>query len=178
VEVARKLESDDAVSILRRIRERNPHLREVGLALAEALYREGLYRQAEGEYREVERERATDRRVSFGLGRTLLAQGAYDQALLAFERAAKLGETSGQFHADRGETLMWLHRYEEATAAYRQALRSNVEQVSWRLNLGIALAQLGPAAADEAEQRLREVLALDPGNTRAWEELQKLGRRF
>jgi spermidine synthase len=178
VEVARQLESDDAVPILRRIRERNPHLAEVGLALAEALYRGGLYPQAEGEYREAQRGRATDRRVSSGLGRTLLAQGAYDQALLAFEEAAKLGETSGQFHADRGETLMWLQRYGEAVEAYRQALRTNMEQVSWRLNLGIALAQLGPAAADEAEQRLREVLALDPGNTRAWEELQKLGRRF
>jgi superkiller protein 3 len=178
VEVARKLESDDAVPILRRIRERNPHLAEVGLALAEALYTGGLYPQAESEYREAQRERPGDRRVFFGLGRTLLAQGAYDRALLAFEEAAKLGEKSGQFHADRGETLMWLGRHREAVAAYRQALRSSMEQVSWRLNLAIALAQLGPAAAPEAEQRLREVLALDPGNTRAWEEFQKLGRRF
>jgi hypothetical protein len=53
-----------------------------------------------------------------------------------------------------------------------------VEQVTWRLNLGISLAQLGPSMAREAEQRLREVLALDPGNSRAWEELRKLGKRF
>jgi len=114
----------------------------------------------------------------FGLGRALLAQRAYDRALEAFEAAAKLGESSGQFSADRGESLMRLGRYQEAITAYRQALRSNVEQVTWRLNLAISLAQLGPATAGEAEQQLREVLAMDPGNTRAWEELQKLGKRF
>jgi tetratricopeptide (TPR) repeat protein len=107
-----------------------------------------------------------------------LAQKAYDRALVAFEEAAKLGEVSGQFQADRGETLMWLGRYQEAVAVYRQALRCDVEQVTWRLNLGISLAQLGPGEKREAEQRLREVLAMDPGNTRAWEELQKLGTRL
>ena len=73
---------------------------------------------------------------------------------------------------------MWLGRYQEAAKACRQALRSSVENVTWRLNLAISLAQLGPANAPEAEQRLREVLALDSTNTRAWEELQKLGRQF
>ena len=53
-----------------------------------------------------------------------------------------------------------------------------MEQVTWRLNLGVSLAQLGPSRTREAEQRLREVLALDPANTRAWEELQKLGKRY
>jgi cytochrome c-type biogenesis protein CcmH/NrfG len=73
---------------------------------------------------------------------------------------------------------MWLGRYGEAVTAYRLALRSNVEQVTWRLNLGIALAQLGPSMAQEAEQRFREVLAMDSANTRAWEELHKLGKRL
>ncbi len=178
VDVAKSLEANDAIPILRRIRDRDPHLLQAQVALAEALYREGSDQQAVSEYREVQRDRPPDRRVLFGLGRVLLAERAYDRALEAFEAAAKLGEMSGQFSADRGETLMWLGRYQEAVTAYRQALRSNVEQVTWRLNLAISLVQLGPAASPEAEQRLREVLALDPGNTRAWEELQKLGKRF
>jgi hypothetical protein len=62
-------------------------------------------------------------------------------------------------------------------AAYRLALRSNVENVTWRLNLGISLAQLGPAERQEAAERLREVLAMDSTNTRAWQELQRLGKR-
>ncbi len=178
VGVTKSLEPDDAIAILHQIRERNPHLPEVQVALAESLYKEGSYREAEREYREIQPDRPTDRRVLFGLGRVLLAQKTYDLALEAFEAAGKLGEVSGQFHADRGETLMWLGRYQEAVAAYRQALRSDVEQVTWRLNLAISLAQLGQASVAEAEQRLREVLALDPENTRAWEELQKLGKRF
>jgi len=53
-----------------------------------------------------------------------------------------------------------------------------MENVTWRLNLGISLAQLGPTMRVEAEQRLREVLAMDSSNTRAWEELHKLGKRL
>jgi spermidine synthase len=178
VGVAKDLEPGDAVFILRRIRERDPHLLGAQVGLAEALYKDGSYQEAEREYREIQRDRPTDRRVLFGLGRTLLAEKAYDRALAAFEAAGKLGEASGQFHADRGEALMWMGQYREAVAAYRQALRSDMEQVTWRLNLAISLAQLGPADASEAEQRLREVLAMDSGNTRAWEELRKLGKRF
>ena len=73
---------------------------------------------------------------------------------------------------------MWLGRYREAVTAYRLALQSDMEQVTWRLNLAISLAQLGPDQKREAEQRLREVLAMDSGNTRAWEELHQLGKRF
>ncbi len=178
VEAASDLEAADAIAILRRLQERNPRLTEPRVALAEALYKGGHYRQAETEYREIQRDRPTDRRVLYGLGRALLAQGVYDRALAALNEAAKSGEGSGEFQADRGEVLMWLGRYGEAVTAYRLALRSNVEQVTWRLNLGIALAQLGPSMAQEAEQRFREVLAMDPANTRAWEELHKLGKRF
>jgi spermidine synthase len=178
VKVARDLEPDDAIPILRRIRDRDPQLFEARVALAEALFKDGRYAQAEGEYRGIQEEYPADRRVFFGLGRTLLAQRAYDRALLAFEEAAKLGERSGQFYADRGETLMRLGRYGEAVTAYRRALRRDVQRVNWRLNLAISLTQRGPEAAPEAEQRLREVLALDPGNARAWEELQKLGKRL
>ena len=178
VEVAKSLEAEDAIPLLRRIRQRNPRFVEARVALAEALSRGGSHREAKGEYQAVRRELPGDARIPFGLGRILLAEGAYEAALAAFEEAGRLGESGGEFHAQRGEALMWLGRHPEAAAAFRQALRSDVERVSWRLNLGLSLAQAGPASAGEAEQRFREVLALDPGNTRAWEELQKLGTRF
>ena len=73
---------------------------------------------------------------------------------------------------------MWRGRYGEAEAVFRDALRTEGDDTSWRLNLGSALAQLGPAHAVEAEQRFREVLAMDPANLRAWEELQKLGKHL
>jgi spermidine synthase len=176
--VARSLEADDAIAILQQVRARISASSEVRLALAESLYRAGEHRQAEKEYRDLLRDVPRDRRVLFGLGRVLLAQKLYPEALEAFEGAAKHGESSGEFQADLGETLMWLGRYAEAAKACRQALRSNVEKVSLRLNLAISLSQLGPGHAPEAERRLREVLAMDSSNTRAWEELQKLGKQF
>ncbi len=178
VKVAKSLEAEDAIAVLRRVRQREPRLTEARVALADALDQGGQHRQAESEYREVLQERPRDSRILFGLGRALLHQGAHARALAAFDEAATLGETSGEFQAQRGEVLMWLSRYQEAVVAFRQALRSNVEQVTWRLNLGISLAQLGPDQRREAEQRFRQVLAMDPSNTRAWEELHKLGQRF
>jgi spermidine synthase/Tfp pilus assembly protein PilF len=178
VEVAKTLEADEAVRVLRKIRQQDPRLVEAQVALADALQRGGHDRQAEAEYRELARTLPKDARVPFGLGRALLGLGDYSAALEAFDAAAALGEVSGEFHARRGETLIRLRRYPEAVAAYRQALRTNVESVTWRLNLGISLAASGPDGRSEAEQRFREVLAMDAANTRAWEELHKLGARF
>jgi tetratricopeptide (TPR) repeat protein len=178
VEVAKTLDSDEAVRVLRQVRQRYPGLVEAQVALADALRRDGLLHEAETEYRHLLRSLPRDSRIMFGLGRTLLSQNEYAQALEAFDAAAALGEISGEFHARRGETLMRLQRYREAAAAYRQALRVNVENVTWRLNLGISLAAMGPDGRTEAERRFREVLAMDSANTRAWEELHKLGSRF
>lgn len=178
VEVARTLEADEAVRVLRKIRQRSPQLVEAQMALADALRRGDHNRQAEAEYRDLARALPEDPRVPFGLGRVLLELGDYGAALQALDAAAALGETSGELHARRGEALIRLQRYPEAAAAYRQALRTNVEYVNWRLNLGIALAASGPGGQQEAEQRFREVLAMDSGNTRAWEELHRLGARF
>ena len=178
VEVARTLEGNEALRVLRRIRQQTPHLVEAQVALADALRRADHDRQAEAEYRDLARILPKDARVPFGLGRVLLQLGDYSAALEALDAAAALGETSGELQARRGEALIRLQRYPEAAAAYRQALRANVEYVNWRLNLGIALAASGPAGQAEAEQRFREVLAMDSGNTRAWEELHRLGARF
>jgi spermidine synthase len=178
IEVAKTLEADEAVRVLRKIRQQSPHLVEAQVALADALRRADHDRQAEAEYRDLARLLPKDARVPFGLGRVLVQFGDYAAALEALDEAAAFGETSGELHARRGEVLIRLQRYPEAAAAYRQALRTNVEYVNWRLNLGIALAASGPAGRAEAEQRFREVLAMDSGNTRAWEELHRLGARF
>jgi tetratricopeptide (TPR) repeat protein len=178
VEVAKSLDVDEAIPILRRVRQRNARLLVARVALAEALLQSGNARQAEGEYREIQMDHPSDPGILFGLGKALLAQTEYAAALAALEGAEKLGETGVELRAQRGEALMWLGRYREAAEAYRQALRGDVSRVTWRLNLGVSLAQLGPAHTGEAEQRFREVLAMDSENARAWEELHKLGKRF
>jgi tetratricopeptide (TPR) repeat protein len=178
VDVAKALDADEAVRVLHKFRQREPGILDAHVALADALQRNGQDRAAEAEYRLLARALPQDPRVPFGLGRALLVLGDYAAAMEALDAAAALGEISGEFHARRGETLMRLGRYAEAAGAYRQALRANVENVTWRLNLGISLAASGPDGRAEAERRLREVLAMDAGNTRAWEELHKLGARF
>jgi len=178
VEVAKTLKAEEAIRVLRKIRQQDSRLVEAQVALADALQQAGRHREAEVEYRELGPARPQDPRIPFGLGRSLLSQDDYAAALAALDAAAKLGEASGEFHARRGETLMRLGRYVEAAEAFRRALRTNVENITWRLNLGISLAASGPGGRPEAEQRFREVLAMDPSNTRAWEELHNLGGRL
>ncbi len=181
VEVARAIDSDDALPVLEQVRRLDPALVQAQVALGEALYKEGKHARAEFEFRQAAQRLPDDPRVAFGLARVLLARGQRDAALEAVDRALKLGnlgDSVDEAFGLRGEVLMLQERYGEAAEAYRQALRTSPSRVTWRLNLGISLAQLGPAGRQEAEQRLREVLALDSGNTRAWEELEKLGGRY
>jgi tetratricopeptide (TPR) repeat protein len=178
VEVARTLEEEEALRVLHKIRQQSPQFIEAGVALADALQQAGKHREAEVEYRELAPARPQDPRIPLGLGRSLLSQNDYAAALEALDAAAKLGEISGELHAQRGEALMRLNRYTEAADAFRHALRTNIQSATWRLNLGISLAASGAAGRPEAEQRFREVLAMNPSNTRAWEELHKLGGRF
>jgi len=42
--------------------------------------------------------------------------------------------------------------------------------------MGIALARMGKA--EEAEVKFREVLALNSDDAAAWQELEKLGKRY
>jgi spermidine synthase len=178
VEVAKTLDEEESIRVLRKIRQQDPKLIEAGVALADALQQAGKHREAEVEYRELGPALPQDPRIPLGLGRSLLSQDRYTAALAALDAAAKLGEVSGELHARRGETLMRLTRYTQAAEAFRLALRTNVSNAVWRLNLGISLAASGAGGRTEAEQRFREVLAMDPSNTRAWEELHMLGKRF
>jgi spermidine synthase len=181
VEVARTLESDDALPILQQVRRLDPKLVQAQVALGEALFKEDQHARAEFEFRQAAQRLPDDPRVAFGLARVLLAREQHAAALEAVDRALKLGaqgDSIDDAFGLRGEVLMFLGRYGEAAEAYRQALRTSPSRVTWRLNLGISLARLGPAERAEAEQRLREVLALDSGNTRAWEELRKLGGKY
>jgi spermidine synthase len=178
VEVARLLEPGDAVALLREIRQRDPELREARVALADALRKDGRHAEAAAEFEGLRPLLPKDPRIPFGLGRALMARGEYAAALDAFDAAGALGERSGDLSAARADALMWLGRHRQAIPSLRAALRTQVENVTWRLNLGIALATLGPEGRAEAELRLREVLAMDAGNTRAWTELQRLGARF
>jgi tetratricopeptide (TPR) repeat protein len=177
-EIAKLLQADDAVSVLRRVRERAPAFTEAQAALGEALVRNGEYEDAGRTYRALLARRPGDAAAWLGLGRALLWLKRYPEALAALDEAAARGERSGEYQAARGEVLMWLDRHGEAVAPFREALRTNIQNVTWRLNLGISLAQLGAREREEAEQRFREVVALDPGNTRAWEELNRLGKRL
>jgi tetratricopeptide (TPR) repeat protein len=153
VEAIRCMETEDAAALLETLRARHPGALDVRIARTDVLVRQGRFREAEGRYRELAALLPVDRRIPFGLGRALLGREQYAQALEAFDAAGQRGEMSGEFHAQRGETLMRLARYAEAADAFRLALRDDVEQG-------------------------REVLALDAGNVRAWDELHKLGRQF
>ncbi|MEK7333978.1 MAG: tetratricopeptide repeat protein, partial [Candidatus Binatota bacterium] len=63
-----------------------------------------------------------------------------------------------------------------AAPAFERALRHQRRNTRWRLLHANALAKLGKKK--DAEVKYREVLAIDPGSSEAWQGLKSLGKKY
>lgn len=109
-------------------------------------------------------------------GRLHAAKGKDKEAKTFLERSKELGEDSSTLFGALGDVNFKLQLWQEAAEAYTQALRLNRRNTAWRRSLGVALAHMGKTKA--AEDKLREVLALDADDAEAWKALQTLGKRY
>ncbi|MBI2090179.1 MAG: fused MFS/spermidine synthase [Deltaproteobacteria bacterium] len=114
--------------------------------------------------------------VLFALGRLRLATGNHAEALTFLLESQEKGEDSAALYGELGQAYSGLGQWENAARAYGVAVRRQRKNIVWRLALADALTRLGKFR--EAEQRYREVLALDPNSTQAWKGLKHLGKRF
>ena len=114
--------------------------------------------------------------VLFALGRLQLAKGNDAEALTLLLESQENGEDSAALYSELGEAYSRLKQWEKVVPAYEAALRRNRRNVAWRLSLAQALGRLGKVR--EAEEKYRDVLALDSSSTEAWRGLSGLGKRF
>src|ERR1700738_2758086 len=155
------------------------------LRQAREAHRKGELATAELAYRHVLQIDPDNADALDLLGMLAAAPAPLPQALALLDRAVERAPCVADFHINRGNILRLKGQFEEAAAAYRAAIAIDGHAVGAYMNLGAALARLGPAA--EAAQRAVE---LAPGNAnvhyvlanicsdrRQWEEATAAYRR-
>jgi tetratricopeptide (TPR) repeat protein len=139
-----------------------------------ALYNNDL-KEAAKWFDQGRRIQASHPSVLLAWGRWMLASGEAKRARLLLELSRDQGEESGRLYGALGEAYLKLNLWDQAAESYGKALRYERNN-DWRRSMGIALARMG--RIKEAEQKYREVLALNSEDAQAWRELAKLGKVF
>lgn len=103
---------------------------------------------------------------------TLSESGRSEEALDALGRAERLEPDVTQIHYLRGVILGGQDRYREAAAALERTVAMNPRHVLARFKLALAYLRLGET--DRAEVVLNAVIADEPNNMRAYQNLAAL----
>jgi spermidine synthase len=109
-------------------------------------------------------------------GRLMLAKDDAATARELLEESKEKGEDSATLFGALGDAYLKLEMWDQAAKSYGQAVRLRRRSIDWRRSMGIALAKMG--RVKEAEEKFREVLALDSDNASAWLELNRLGKKY
>jgi spermidine synthase len=136
----------------------------------------GDTKEAEKWFDQAKRLKPDHAAVLLAWGRLMLAKGNAAMAKELLEQSKEKGEDSATLFAALGETYFNLELWPQAAQSYGQAIKLRRRNYDWRRSMGIALARMGKAK--EAEVKFREVLALNTDDAAAWEELEKLGKRY
>jgi spermidine synthase len=115
-------------------------------------------------------------RLLFGRGKLEKARGNLSAALMLFEQTRSLGEDSASLFSALGEAYSETKQWEKAASAYERALKRHRKNTAWRLAWARALHHGGRYR--EAEEKYRELLALNPEFPDAWRGLRALGKEF
>ena len=115
-------------------------------------------------------------RLLFGRGKLEKARGNFSEAIAFLEQTRKLGEDSASLFNALGEAYSETKQWDKAASAYERALKRHRRNTAWRLAWARALHHAGRYR--EAEEKYRELLALNPEFTDAWRGLRALRKQF
>jgi tetratricopeptide (TPR) repeat protein len=152
--------------------------------LAQVLAWQGEPRRAAELYAELTREAPGDESLWEALGECALQAADPEQAAPALRRALELGGDRG-LRCDLGLALLDAGRFSEAADAFRPLVSDRELELPARFGLAAALISSAGAernagrdpdrqSLDEAEEQLRRLLAVEPGDPDAQELLRKL----
>src|SRR5262245_13556397 len=176
---------------------------EVYVGAARLLENQGKYTEAEEKYHEALRAAPNDVNALVGLARLYDRQGQGQKAIDTYHKASQANPSSGLVFNDAGICFRRQRQLDKAIIAFRKAAELAPDNAKYRNNLAAALVDAGRyqeafnefaatnAAAvahynlayllqqkgerTQAEQHLREALAIDPGLTPAREMLAQFG---
>jgi spermidine synthase len=115
-------------------------------------------------------------RVLFGRGKLEKARGNLSTAIALLEQTRDAGEDSASLFSALGEAYSEKEQWEKAAAAYESSLRRHRRNTRWRLGWARALHYGGHYR--QAEEKYRELLAIDADSTDAWRGLRALRKQL
>ena len=115
-------------------------------------------------------------KVLLAWGKLEKARGNLTEAIALFEQARDLADDSASLFSALGEAYSRTKQWEKAASAYETALKRHRKNTDWRLGWARALHHGGKYR--EAEEKYRELLAINPEFTDAWRGLRALRKQF
>lgn len=146
------------------------------LGLGSLAVRERRLDEAERWLRQAEKIQPKHPAVLLALGKFESAKGNYAQAVTLLEESQERGEDSATLFGELGEAYSHLQQWEKAASSLERAAKNQRRNTRWRLLQANALAQLGKKK--DAEIKYREVLAINPSSSEAWQGLKSLGSKY
>jgi tetratricopeptide (TPR) repeat protein len=115
-------------------------------------------------------------KVLFARGKLEKAKGNLSEAIALFEATWRSGEDSASLFSALGEAYSQTKQWGNAASAYEMALKRHRKNTAWRLAWARARHHAGKYR--EAEEKYRELLAINPDLTDAWLGLKTLPKRY
>lgn len=162
----REGQAEEALRLLREMRNEGADPRELTLRLAETHLQLGRFESAEREIRELLEDEPENSHAHMLLARILERSGDFDGALAELERVTALQPGNAAALAAKGMALYGREDYPAAAAALRRALELGVGDTELRFTLGEA--QLALRSWEEARATFEAVLAEAPAHGDAW----------
>lgn len=160
---------EEAVEMGRRAVQAGPNLSQAHNNLANALKALGRLDEAIIHYEQALRLKKDDPEVCRNLGNLLRMKRRFDEALTMLRRAVALQPNCGAAHCCLGVALQMVGMILEAQQCFEHALQLNADDPDALISLGNVHKDLGDA--EQALTYYRRVLALDPHNAIAYENL-------
>jgi tetratricopeptide (TPR) repeat protein len=134
----------------------------------------GQFGESEAEWQKVIAEQPKFVRGWLGLAELYLAQKRWPELSELADRMLKaLPEASPEANTLKAQALLGRKQFRSARAILEQTITAAPQAISPRITLTHVLLQEGQDLA-KAEQALRDLLALDPGNMQAKRNLEAL----
>jgi len=142
-------------------------------AYAEALYVTGDKTAAEAQYLAAAKLSPSDATIQNNLGNTYRDLGDTSAAVAAYKKAITLAPTSQNAYVNLANLQIYtLHQPADGIATYKEALKNTGATAQFELLLGLAYEQ--NHQTDKAKQAYQTILAKDPHNQAAKDNLARL----
>jgi Ca-activated chloride channel homolog len=122
-------------------------------------YNDGIYQQAEVDYRKALERDPSSYKADYNLGNALYKQKQYEAAAGRYRALAEKEtdqEKLSRYYYNLGNTMFESQKYKESAEAYKMALRNNPDDMDAKHNLQLALQYLKEQQQQQQKQQNKD----------------------